>query len=291
MYAQQPIYQTPPQWQPPQPGSAVEEISKVLDLADKLRGRESAGNFAPGMARDANLGVGSMQTRSLDQLTQQELLLSNPALHQRGSVTLNQTQVEQLRNSISTMQQGSQQLSQQLDQALGLLSGMMQAYNAMCNYADQLERFQAVSDSVMNAYNAMCEYASVLEQTTKLGYVANTYSNAFLQEKEALEQVATVQSEMLRDPVYLLNHSFSTWDANIGTNRAAMDYISELYLELAERFDLRYQRTTGTPAYPSNRTTGGVDPTYFKAFSGAMSSGNSKVGQRLQQMHSQKFGI
>lgn len=292
------VPQMPPQ--PQQGGALIDELSKVIDLADKLRGRESAGNFAPGMARDATMGVGSMQTRSQEQLAQQEMLLSNPALLQQfqqmqaqqrtqaqanpGAATnglqLNQQQTEQLKQSVNTLVQGSQQLYQYLQQSWQLLSHVMIAYNAMCNYAAELEK------------------------VAELGKQQNIVANAFLQERDAVYALADVQQAMLTDPVYLLHHAFNVWDTNLGTDKTALDYISQLYLELTARFDQRYEAATGQSPYPqqqqpqqsqnqqpTQQTPQGIDPNYFKAFSQAMSQGNPKVGQTLQKMHVQKFGI
>ena len=230
----------------PQQGDALEQLSKVLDLADKLRGRESAGNFAPGMARDASQSVGSLQTRPQEQLTQQELLLSNPALLQQfqqlqqqqaqqranvqsGGLTLNQQQTEQLKQSVTTLMQGSQQLHQYLQQSWQLLNHVMTAYNALANYASELEKI------------------------AELGKQQNVVANAFLQERDAVYALADAQQQMLTDPVYLLHHSFDVWDRNLGIDKTAMDYIAQLYLELEQRFEQRYQQATGQTSYPQQQ--------------------------------------
>lgn len=228
------------------------------------------------MARDAGMGVGGLQTRPLDQLTQQQLLLSNPALLQQyqqqqtqiNGLSLNQQQAEQLKQSVNTLVQGSQQLHGYLQQSWQLLRQVMGAYNAMCNYAAELEK------------------------VVQLGYQQNSLANAFLQERDAVYAMADIQQQMLADPVYLLHHSFDVWDRNLGIDKTAIDYISQLYLELANRFDQRYIATTGQDPYPQQQQSRqGIDPNYFKAFSQAQSQGNPKVGQVLQQMHLQKFGV
>lgn len=245
------------------------------------------------MARDASMGVGNLQTRPLDQLTQQQLLLSNPALLQQyqqqqtqiNGLSLNQQQAEQLKQSVNTLVQGSQQLHGYLQQSWQLLRQVMDAYNAMCNYAAELEKVVQVGYQQNSLANAMLPYVQIAGAQNQL-------ANAFLQERDAVYAMADVQQQMLTDPVYLLHHSFDVWDRNLGIDKTAIDYISQLYLELANRFDQRYIAATGQDPYPQQQQSRqGIDPNYFKAFSQAQSQGNPKVGQVLQQMHLQKFGV
>lgn len=278
---------------PPQErGNALDEISKVLDFADKIRGRESHGNFAPGQSSQSSMSVGGMfQTRPQEQLAQQEMMLRNPAMMQQaqqqqtqqqqaepGSLTLSAAQSQQMQQAVNTMLQGAQKQQQLINETW------------------------AFASQIMNCYNALAEYTKELEKVAALGTVANTYANAYLDQMSAAQDVVNVQAQMLQDPVYLLHHSFQNWDQNIGIDKTAMDYISQLFLELVDRFDARYQQATGQPSVPQQQQfqpqqyqqpqqmQQQPDPTEFvKQFSQAMTQGVPTVGKNLQRAHNQRL--
>lgn len=246
---------------------------------------------------------GVFQQQQPQQLAFQELLLRNPQLLQQfqqqqlqglsqgqiqqqeaGSLNLNPQQAAQLKQNVQTILQGSQQLHQHLQQL-----------------------WQATTH-IMNCFNAMCNYASELEKVAILAQVTNQLSNAFLQERDAALHMNDVLHEMLSRPDYLLLHSFQTWDRNLGIDNQSLGFISELYMELVQRFEERHRQATGnyTPRHneylqqqinqPQQQGQRPGLPNqanqieYIKQFSGAMQNGSMNVGKQLIRQHAQARG-
>jgi hypothetical protein len=321
MYAQQipnqgyqaPIPLYPQQTPTPSQTDLLDQLSKVIDLTDKLRGRESNGNAAPGSTSVASQSVGSaFNERPQEQLAIQELLLRNPSLL---GLLQQQSQQNQL-NQQQQVQQPQQQIQQQVgslnlnpQQTEQLKQNIQTIDNCARQFHNQLQQTWQLNHQIMTVFNRVCEYAQELEKIAAVAQTTNNLSNTFLQEKNALQDLVGVQQQMLTNPNYLLHHAFGTWDANIGLNQEVLDYISSLYLELVKRFEERHLQQTGqyTPrqtAYLQSQIDQQPVPqpqqgdanmiNYIKSVSQSMqpaatSAGNAGLGNAWQRLQSQRF--
>jgi hypothetical protein len=235
MYAQQPQAPMPYILPVMQQGNAqqadsFDQLGKIVDLVDKLSQRQqgqSAQAPAPGSSQYSPMNIGQFQSADPAKLALQELLLRNPQLLQQlqGQQATPQTQ----QTTEKTYSQNEvAQLKEQFDVAV----------KSANEHFQQLQQLWQLTQQIMGAYNAICEYAKELETVANLGLISNRNANAFLNELNAAYDVLNTQHQMLTTPLYLLPHAFSTFSGNIQPgDDNAVNLISDFYLTFVKEYE------------------------------------------------------
>lgn len=236
-----PVAQVP--YQQPQQQDSFDQLGKVVDLIDKLNQR-SANAPAPGSSQFGALNAAQFQGADMQKLWMQEMLLRNPQLlsqMQQGQLQTPQPAQTQQQETTYSQQQVAQ-LKQQFDVAV----------NCANQHFNQLQQLWQMTQQIMNCYNAVCEYAAELERVAALGQASNIHANAFLNELNAAYEMLNVQHFMLTNPLYLLSHSFSTFDNEIAADDdAAVNLVSDFYLNFVKNFEEKRRQYLGgySPQY------------------------------------------
>lgn len=226
----------------PQQTDSIDQASKLIDLIDKLGQRQSGANLAPGTSQFSPMNAAQFQSANPQQIALQELLLRNPQL----IAQLQQSQLPTQQQQTSTEKTYSQQ------QVADMKAQFDVAVKCANEHYQQLLQLWQTTKNIMQAYNAICEYAKELENAVGLGEIANTHANAFLNELNAAYDMINVQHQMLTNPLFLLTHSFSTFKANISANDSQdVDLVSSFYIEFVRDFEEKHRQISGqySPQY------------------------------------------
>lgn len=207
----------------------------------------SGGNFTPGVSQTANYGQGMFNAANQQAIAQQEQLLRNPQQQQQpGELHLNQQQATQLKQAISTLQQGANQHYQNFQRLQAFSNSIMNAFNAMCDYAAQLEKCNQIGQAQAIHANAFLAYAQELEKMVQLGNAQAIHATAFAQELAAKDDMLQVLRTMLTDPNYLIAHAFAVWERSLGGDVQALNAnVSPAYMQLVANVEEKYKNQTG----------------------------------------------
>lgn len=226
-----------PSYPQPQQGDSLGNLDKLIDIADKLAERRSGGNLQPGTSQYSPMNAGQFQSADMQQLALQELLLRNPQL-------LTQLQGQQQTQQQSAIPEGSKVFSPQQVEALKTQIGTI--IDCANSHQKQLIQLWEFTQKIMQVFNAFAQYTGELEKVAILGSQYKNLSNAFLNELNAIYNIADIQYAMLNTPQFALMHTSNLIKYHIdGTDDAAMDLISEEYVDVVRNFEEKKKKVTG----------------------------------------------
>jgi hypothetical protein len=249
MYAQQTPYQQPvslvPQIQP----DSIDQASKLVDLIEKIGQRQSGANLAPGTGQFSPMNAAQFQPANAQQIAMQEMLLRNPQLLSQSQNS--QQQVAEIKSKFDVAVKCANEHYHQLQQLWQVTQQIVNVFNALGQYASELERVAGLASASQGLANAFSQELNAAYDVARLASASQGLANAFNQELNALYSIADIQYAMLNTPQFALMHTSNLIKRHIeGSDDAAMQLISEEYIDVVKNFEGKRYATSGIYSDP-----------------------------------------
>ena len=190
------------------------------------------------------MNAAQFQPANAQQIAMQEMLLRNPQLLSQPQYS--QQQVAEIKSKFDVAVKCANEHYQQLQQLWQVTQQIVNVFNALGQYANELEKVAGLAYSSQSLANAFNQELNAAYDVVKLANTSQNLANSFNQELNALYSIADIQYAMLNTPQFALMHTSNLIKRHMeGSDDDAMQLISEEYIDIVKDFEAKKYAQSG----------------------------------------------